>query len=45
MINFNDFFKALSYEEVKNFGKSQKNRKINEKHVNEFFNNLINKKG
>ena len=31
-----NFFKVLSYEEVILFGKAQKNRKINEQHVNDF---------
>lgn len=38
-----DFFKTLSYEEVAFFGKAQKNRKINEKHVNDFVNFLKDK--
>lgn len=37
------FFKVLSYEEVAFFGKAQKNRKINESHVNDFLNILKNK--
>ena len=33
-----NFFKILSYEEVLSFGKAQRNRKVNENHVNEFYN-------
>ena len=33
-----NFFKILSYEEVLSFGKAQRNRKVNENHVNDFYN-------
>ena len=35
-MKFDNFYKILTYEEVAFFGKAQKNRKINEQHVNEF---------
>lgn len=35
-MKLDNFFKILSYEEVVLFGKAQKNRKINEQHVNDF---------
>ena len=34
----NKFFKILSYEEVASFGKAQRNRKVNDNHVNDFYN-------
>lgn len=34
----NEFFKILSYEEVVSFGKAQRNRKVNDNHVNDFYN-------
>lgn len=38
-----EIFKLLTYEEVKDFGRNQKNRQINEQHVNDFVNVLKNK--
>lgn len=35
-MQLNNFFKILSYEEVVLFGRAQRNRKINNKHVNDF---------
>ena len=34
----NDFFKILSYAEVVSFGRNQRNRNVNDKHVNDFMN-------
>lgn len=39
----NDFFKILGYDEVATFGWNQRNRKVNEQHVNEFVNLIKNK--
>lgn len=36
-MNFKDYFKILSYEEVVSFGKAQRNRKVNDSHVNDFY--------
>lgn len=33
-----NFFKILSYEEVLSFGKAQRNRKVTDNHVNDFYN-------
>lgn len=38
-----DFFKILGYDEVVMFGKAQRNRKVKDKHVNEFVNLIKNK--
>lgn len=35
-MKYSNFFKILGYDEVVSFGKAQKNRKINSKHVNDF---------
>lgn len=37
-----NFFKTLSYEEVGSFGKDQRNRVVNEIHVNDFYNVIKN---
>lgn len=42
-MNISDFFEILGYEEVVMFGKAQRNRKVNEQHVNEFVNLIKNK--
>lgn len=43
-LDMNDLFKAYSYEQVKDFGRNQKNRQIKPKHVNDFINVLKDKK-